>query len=45
MFQTTNNSKFVSEVPRKNTFSENDWHVLAGFWHPVAFSHEIEDKP
>jgi vanillate O-demethylase monooxygenase subunit len=34
-----------SELPRECTFSENDWHILASFWHPVAFSSEIEDKP
>ena len=45
MFQTTNNSKFVSELPRNNTFSENDWHILSGFWHPVAFAKDIKDSP
>lgn len=32
--------------PRNCTFSPTDWQVLAPFWHPVAFSHEItRDRP
>jgi len=37
--------KQLSETPKDCTFPEGDWHVLAGFWHPVAFSSEVEDKP
>jgi vanillate O-demethylase monooxygenase subunit len=32
-------------LPRNCTFSESDWKILAPFWYPVAFSHEITDKP
>lgn len=32
-------------LPRNCTFTENDWKALAPFWYPVAFSHEITDKP
>ena len=32
-------------VPLNCTFSEPDWHLLASFWHPVAFSAEIRQKP
>jgi phenylpropionate dioxygenase-like ring-hydroxylating dioxygenase large terminal subunit len=32
-------------LPRGCTFSETDWRALAPFWYPVAFSHEISDKP
>jgi phenylpropionate dioxygenase-like ring-hydroxylating dioxygenase large terminal subunit len=32
-------------VPRDCTFSESDWRALAPFWYPVAFSHEVTDKP
>ena len=32
-------------LPRGCTFTESDWHALAPFWYPVAFSHEITDKP
>jgi phenylpropionate dioxygenase-like ring-hydroxylating dioxygenase large terminal subunit len=45
MFQAINNSKFVSDLPRNNTFSENDWRILASFWHPIAFAHEIKNDP
>jgi vanillate O-demethylase monooxygenase subunit len=34
-----------SEIPRGCTFAESDWRILAGFWHPVAFGTEVEDKP
>jgi len=46
MFLATDHSKQDStELPRNCTFRESDWHVLAGFWHPVAFAHDIKDKP
>lgn len=45
MFQAVNNSKFASDLPRECTFDENDWRILAGFWHPVAFAHDIGDTP
>ncbi len=33
-------------LPRHCTFTESDWHALAPFWYPVAFSHEVtSDKP
>lgn len=32
-------------VPRDCTFSEFDWNALAPHWYPVAFSHEVTDKP
>jgi len=32
-------------LPRDCTFSETDWRALAPFWYPVAFSHEITDRP
>ena len=44
MFLSTED-KQNSELPRNCTLPENDWHILAGFWHPVAFSKEVEDKP
>ena len=27
------------------TFSESGWRVLAPFWYPVAFSHEVSGRP
>lgn len=46
MFQATDHSTQVNtDIPRDSTFRESDWHILAGFWHPVAFVHDIKDKP
>lgn len=33
------------EPPRGCTFTEPDWRILAGYWHPVAFASEVGDKP
>lgn len=36
----------LKTTDRKRTdYSENDWNVLSEFWHPVAFSNEVGDKP
>jgi vanillate O-demethylase monooxygenase subunit len=32
-------------LPRECSFPESDWQVLARFWYPVAFSHEVTTKP
>jgi hypothetical protein len=32
-------------LPRGCTFSETDRMALAPFWYPVAFSHEVTDRP
>ncbi len=32
-------------LPRDCTFTESDWRALAAFWHPVALSREVTDKP
>lgn len=45
MFLPTDHSKTRGELPRGCTFDEGDWHILAGFWHPVAFAHDIADSP
>lgn len=34
-----------SDYPANTAFREQDWHVLAGFWHPVAFAHDVTDRP
>lgn len=31
--------------PANCTFSENDWQLLASFWHPIAFAAEIGLEP
>lgn len=32
-------------LPPNCSFTKNNWNVLAGFWHPVAYSSEVLDKP
>lgn len=32
-------------LPRDCTFTPSDWHALSRHWYPVAFSHEVTDKP
>ena len=31
--------------PRDCTFSPTDWSILARFWHPVAFSRDVDKSP
>lgn len=46
MFLTTDHSSQVNTgFPRHCSFREHDWQILASFWHPVAFVHDIKDKP
>lgn len=46
MFLATDHSKTVNtDYPVNCTFNESDWHILASYWHPVAFVHDIKDKP
>ena len=35
----------TGDYPRDCSLPEADWHILAGFWHPVAFSSDVTDKP
>ena len=42
---TTSESLHARALPRGCTFSESDWRVLAPFWYPVVFSHEITGRP
>jgi phenylpropionate dioxygenase-like ring-hydroxylating dioxygenase large terminal subunit len=39
------NENATANLPRGCTFTPSDWQALAPFWHPVAFSHEVKDKP
>jgi phenylpropionate dioxygenase-like ring-hydroxylating dioxygenase large terminal subunit len=32
-------------MPDSCTFSESDWRILANYWHPVALSDDVKDKP
>lgn len=45
MFGAINAQKHQSPLPRGCTFEAGDWEILAGFWHPVLYSHEVSDKP
>jgi phenylpropionate dioxygenase-like ring-hydroxylating dioxygenase large terminal subunit len=42
---TANPSIAPPPLPRGCTFAESDWHALASFWYPVAFAHEVTNKP
>jgi len=33
------------ELPRDCTFTASDWETLAPYWYPVAFAHEVTEKP
>jgi phenylpropionate dioxygenase-like ring-hydroxylating dioxygenase large terminal subunit len=35
----------LRDLPRNCSFTESDWHALAPYWYPVAFAHEVTDKP
>src|SRR5215813_11090309 len=45
MFQQANNSQAAATLPRNCTIEESDWRILANFWHPVAFAHDVTDRP
>jgi phenylpropionate dioxygenase-like ring-hydroxylating dioxygenase large terminal subunit len=32
-------------MPDPCTFSPQEWSVLSGYWHPVAWSQEVTDRP
>jgi vanillate O-demethylase monooxygenase subunit len=32
-------------LPRNCSFKESEWRALARFWHPVAFSSAVRDRP
>jgi phenylpropionate dioxygenase-like ring-hydroxylating dioxygenase large terminal subunit len=34
-----------TDYPQGSGFREQDWHVLASFWHPVAFAHDVRGAP
>lgn len=35
----------VMNPPRDCTFSATDWSILARYWHPVAFSRDVDTTP
>jgi vanillate O-demethylase monooxygenase subunit len=32
-------------LPKNCTFRESEWRVLSRFWHPIALSADVRDKP
>ncbi len=44
MYQSTDHQVKI-DYPRNSSITESNWHILASFWHPVAFSHEVTDEP
>lgn len=32
-------------LPRDCTFTEANWRLLASFWHPIAYSSEVQGQP
>ena len=45
MYEATDRKSTAAEYPAGSHIRESDWHVLAGFWHPVAFSSEVGESP
>ena len=45
MFMPAHCAAEKSAVPRGSTFTASDWQVLASYWHPVARTSEVTDKP
>jgi vanillate O-demethylase monooxygenase subunit len=45
MFLPVNNTQARPAMPSNTGFSESDWNVLSAFWHPVALSSAVTDKP
>lgn len=31
--------------PKECTFSLSDWTILAAFWYPIAYSHDVQKEP
>ena len=45
MFLPLTHDASGSNLPRNCTFAEDDWKILSRFWHPIAFCHEIGERP
>ncbi|MFY9240223.1 MAG: aromatic ring-hydroxylating dioxygenase subunit alpha [Roseovarius sp.] len=45
MFLPVDHVQSENDLPKGCTFAPNDWRILSGFWHPVAFAHDIKDAP
>ena len=42
---TTDERPNQNDYPQHSAIHENDWHILAAFWHPVAFASSVGEKP
>ena len=45
MFLSAKAPAAKTRLPRQCSFEASDWDVLAAFWHPVATSAELTDRP
>lgn len=45
MFMSIDDAAQGNDYPRDSSFKEQDWHILASFWHPVAFVHDVAESP
>ncbi|MEP1611192.1 MAG: aromatic ring-hydroxylating dioxygenase subunit alpha [Roseobacter sp.] len=45
MFLPVNHAKQASDLPRGCSFRDQDWRILSQFWHPIAYDHEVADRP
>lgn len=45
MFLPVDHAQSGNDLPKGCTFAPNDWRILSGFWHPVAFAHDIKNAP
>ena len=45
MSENEANSTSEFPMPENSTYLESDWHILAGFWHPIALSRDTGNKP
>ena len=45
MFTTDKEVLAKTDFPKQSEFHEHDWHILAAFWHPIAFSDDVNERP
>lgn len=45
MFSSRSEPRSADAYPTGSLINKPDWDILAGFWHPVAFAHEVGAQP
>jgi len=45
MFQKIDSAKELKYQPTDSSIHLADWKILASFWHPVAYEHEVVERP